>query len=166
MAAAPKHPRSPHFRDGFVVAMRAKVTSGGQKPCCEWLIVSRWGAMGEYLSIGWTKVRASPAGAAPIHLAPSRTALARRLRLPPAATQATFLLAQRCPAAMSLAGDFAAAEGYVQLQGRGAFLRLHAEGHWVPGDGSTRLKCRAWRIQAVRATWIGEFIESAAAEVD
>ena len=146
-------------RTGFVVAMRAAIVTLKGEPVLEWLIVSRWGAAGEHLSIGRTKVAAPPGKAAPIQLAPKQTSLASMLRLPPAADGATtFLLAQRLPASMSLAGDFAPAEGYVRLHGRGTGLRLVSEGRCVG-----RAILSAWRVDAAREPWVGEFIENGGA---
>jgi len=144
-------------RNGFVVAMRAAITTAKGKPSWEWIIVSRWGAAGEHLSLGRTKV-AAPGKAAPIQLAPRQTALASLLRLPPADGAPTFLLAQQLPASMRLAGDFAPVEGYVRLFGRGTGLRLTAEARYVG-----RAILSAWRMEATRVAWIGEFIESGAA---
>jgi len=143
-------------RTGFVVAMRAAIVTAKGEPASEWLIVSRWGAAGEHLSIGRTKVAAPPGKPAPIQLAPKQTVLASMLRLPPAADgAATFLLAQRLPASMSLAGDFAPAEGYARLHGRGTGLRLSLEGRCVG-----RAILSAWRLEATREPWVGEFIEN------
>ena len=144
-------------RLGFVVAMRARVTTAKDTPWYEWLIVSRWGPVGQHLLVGRTHLAAQPGQAAPIHLVPRRTALAELLRLPPAAGPPVFLFAQRQPAAVSVAGGFAPAEGYVRLHGSGVGLRLRAEGRC--GAGATR---PAWRVEAVRIAWIGEFIEAAA----
>src|ERR1700712_4681797 len=44
----------PGPNNGFVVAMRAKLIGSVRRLPYEWMIVSRWGAHGEYLSIGWT----------------------------------------------------------------------------------------------------------------
>ncbi len=142
---------------GFVIAMRARLTTAKGPPRPEWIIVSRWGAAGEHLSIARTQVPVLPGKTAPIHLAPRQTALAGLLRLPPAAGPATFLFARELPAAVTLAGHFAPAEGYVRLHGGGAALRLRAEGRCTVGV--TRA---CWRVEAVRAAWIGEFIEGAA----
>lgn len=145
-------------RLGFVTAMRAKWTTTAGPPSYEWIIVSRWGAEGEHLSIGRTGVPALRGKAAPIDLTPRQTVLAELLRLPPSLRPPTFLFVQRQPTSTSVAGDFAPADGYVRLRGHGAALRLRAEGRWV--TGAIR---RAWRVEAVRAAWIGEFIEGAAA---
>jgi len=141
---------------GFVVAMRARLTATGAAGRREWLIVSRWGADGEHLSIAWTRVAARRGGAAPIQLAPYQTALAALLRMPPSGGASSFLFAQAAPDGMRLAGRFAPVEGYARLQGQGLSLRLWAEGRCTTGP-----RRGAWRIEAARGAWIGEFIEQA-----
>ena len=157
MTPKPVHIASGTPGHGFVVAMRGRLTAGNGPPRLEWIIVSRWGLAGGYLSIARTRVPVVPGKTAPIHLVPRQTALAELLRLPPAAGPATFLFARELPAAVTLAGDFAPAEGYVRLHGGGAGLRLRAEGRCaVAANGA------CWRVEAGRAAWIGEFIEGAA----
>jgi hypothetical protein len=156
MEAFPKQPLSAAARHGFVMAMRARLTTAKRKPWYEWIIVSRWGTAGEHLSVGWTKVAAPPRGSAPIDLMPRQTALAGMLRLPCNSRPRTFLFAQWQPVSLSVAGDFVPIEGYVRLHGRGAALRLRAEGRRIADAMHS-----AWRVDAVRVAWIGEFIESA-----
>ena len=158
MPSIPQQPVPAAARLGFVMAMRAKRTTAEGPSWYEWIIVSRWGAQSEHLSVGLTGVPVLRGKTAPIHLTPRQTALAGLLRLPPASGPPTFLFVQRQPASVSVAGDFAPAEGYVRLDGRGAVLRLHAEGRC--GAGAFR---PAWRVEAVRVAWIGEFIEGATA---
>jgi hypothetical protein len=156
MISVPKQSSRGSPRHGFVVAMQAKLTTAKGPPWFEWIIVSRWGVAGERLSVSRTKVRAVPGKPAPIHLMPRQTALAGLLRLPPVsgAGWATFLFFRRQPGAVSVAGDFVPAEGYVRLYGRGAALRLHAEGCCSAGAARS-----TWRVEAVRGSWIGDFIE-------
>ena len=158
MASTLQRPLPAVTRHGFVVAMRARVTTAKRQPWHEWIIVSRWGAEGEHLSVGRTNVAALPGKSAPIHLMPRQTALAGLLRMPPVSGPRTFLFAQQKPVSLSVAGDFAPVEGYVRLHGVGAMPRLRAEGRCTAGA-----MCLAWRVEAVRAAWIGEFIESACA---
>src|SRR5581483_3569868 len=108
MAVMPSKPQNlppPASRNGFVVAMRAKILTARDSPWQEWIIVSRWGSGGEHLSISRTRVSAAP-GVAPIQLAPRQTALAGLLRLPADGVPATFLLVQAVPGSISIAGDF------------------------------------------------------------
>ena len=143
------------------MAMRAKVTTAEEPPWFEWIIVSRWGVAGEHFSIGRTRVPALSTETAPINLTPSKTALARLLPLPPALGAATFLFVQRRPASLSVAGDFAPAQGYVRLDGLGEGSRLEAEGSCVACSPR-----RAWRVEAERTAWIGEFIEAPGGQTD
>jgi hypothetical protein len=154
MARTSKLPSLAATHQGFVVAMRATVTTSKRPPWCEWIIVSRWGSLGEHLSVGRTKTAALAGMSAPIELAPCQTALAGLLRLPPISEASTFLFAQLLPASLSVAGDFTPLEGYVQLRGGGGRLRLLAEGRYV-----ARALRTAWRVEAVQAAWIGEFVE-------
>jgi len=101
---------------------------------------------------------ALPGTSAPIDLMPRQTALAGLLRMAPVSGPRTFLFTQQKPICLSVAGDFAPVEGYVRLHGVGAMPRLRAEGSCIAGTPRS-----AWRVEAVRAAWIGEFIESACA---
>jgi hypothetical protein len=142
---------------GFVVAMRAKLTPAEQPPWHEWIVVSRWGAAGEHLSIARTFVPALPDEMAPIRLQPRQTALALLIDEPSAASLSTFVLAPQLPSRVTVAGNFAPAAGRIRLHGRGTALRLrtarHCTGHAIQPS---------WRIDAMRVPWIGEFIESMA----
>ena len=154
MVSIPKHPAQGAARHGFVIAMRARLTTTRSPPREEWIIVSRWGEAGEYLSIGRTKVPVVAGQDAPIDLTPHQTALALMLRLPFNSGPPTFLFVQRQPAALTVAGRFASAEGYVRLHGDDAMSRLRAEGRCLAGTFRS-----AWHLEAVRAAWIGEFVE-------
>jgi hypothetical protein len=160
MASILQHPMPAAPCTGFVMAMRAKLTTEEGSAGYEWIIVSRWGAAGEHVSLGRTKVPVLSGETAPIHLTPCETALAGLLRLPPASGPPTFLFRARRPACVSVAGAFAPARGYLRLRGHGASLRLRAEGSCAAGAIRS-----AWRVEAVRVAWIGEFIENAAAGV-
>jgi hypothetical protein len=147
------------LRGGFVMAMRATLTISSGQPRHEWIIVSRWGNSGEHLAVGWTESPAMPGKTAPLHLVPRRTALAELICLPPCSGPLTFLFVPQLPAAVSVAGEFTPLEGFVRLQGRGARMRLCAEGRC-----RKRPRRPAWRIEAARAGWVGEFIESSSTE--
>lgn len=140
---------------GFVVAMRARIALGGPS-IAEWLIVARWGAQGEYLSLGRT-FRDARRGAAPINLAPVWTVVGRLLRLPPAG-HASFLLTA-APPAEAVAGAFAPAEGHVRLSGRPGALRLFAEGMHADAGHLERAWPTGWRLRGEQRAWIGEFME-------
>jgi hypothetical protein len=118
------------------------------------MIVSRWGADGNYLSLAWTSLPAE-SGEAPISLTPRRTALAVRDTTSPTRGWATFLLIRSLPGRITVAGDFVSAEGYVRLYSNRTDLRLRSRGQCLdPSLGA------AWDLEATRAPWIGEFIEA------
>ena len=144
----PKLPNAP--RQGFVLAMRARLTMESRDPWHEWMVVSRWGERGEFLAIGRTFVRAAPGQPAPIKLQPRETALAVLLPLPHTA-RSTFLLMQSLPENLTVAGEFAPARGYAFLR---PSLQLDAEGHCVKKGIKAAIRC-----QATRVDWVGEYIE-------
>jgi hypothetical protein len=160
MAVNPKQlmPGAPHL--GFVMAMRARLTTTRRPRRDEWLIVSRWGVAGEYMSVGRTRFPALPGMDAPIDLRPRQTMLARLLRLPVKPGPHAFLFVRRKPESVSVAGGFAPTEGYVRLHRNGAMLLLCAEGRCFAGALRS-----PWHIEAVRVPWIGEFFEGDAAPV-
>jgi hypothetical protein len=153
MSKLPTFCLAPSESLGFVVAMRAKQTNANGPPSSEWMIVSRWGTHGEYVSIGWTAVPAYR-GDAPIYLTPNRTAVALRQQQSCLWNPTTFRLAPFLPDRLTVAGDFVPAEGYVQIYGRGPTLRMRTNGHDIEADLPS-----TWTIRATRAAWIGEFIE-------
>jgi hypothetical protein len=139
---------------GFVMAMRAELTCSEYPPWHEWIIVSRWGGKGEYLSLSRTRASAPAASSAPIDLAPWQTLLARMPRPPANRSSATFVLSARRPRRFNVAGEFAPAQGHVQLSCRGTRISLRAEGRWL-----ARTLRPGWRAEAVHEPWVGEFIE-------
>jgi hypothetical protein len=139
---------------GFVLAMRAELSCSEHPPWNEWIIVSRWGRMGEYLSLSRTRASAPAATQAPIDLAPRQTLLARLPRRSAGRGPTTFMLAMRRPRRFHVAGEFAPAQGFVQLSRGGGGISLRAEGRWL-----ARTLRPGWRAEAVWAPWVGEFIE-------
>ena len=136
--------------------MRARLIEAALPARFEWVIVSRWGPGGEHLSIGWTWQPALP-GEAPINLTPSKTSLAVRPAEAMADTPATFNLEPALPTKITVAGDFAPAEGYVRLYGVGANLRVRLKGQCLSCPRHT-----TWQVEATREAWLGEFIEPSA----
>lgn len=134
--------------------MRAKLIVTAGPPLFEWIVASRWGADGEYLSIGWTFLPAA-SGDAPIDLTPRRALLAVKQERAAAWAPATFVLVSALPDRMTVAGDFVPAEGYVRLYGTGSRLRVRSKGRSLDPDLRP-----AWRIEATRANWIGAFVEA------
>ena len=138
---------------GFVVAMRAKLINLPLPARFEWLIVSRWGDNLQHLSIGWTSQPAAT-DEAPMNLTPNKTSLAVLPDMQDAQTPATFHLAPALPGQVTVAGDFAPAEGLVRLYGIGPKLRVRLKGQCLSCDVPN-----TWLVEATRAAWIGEFIE-------
>ncbi len=135
--------------------MRTKLAGATRPSVFEWIIVSRWGSAGEYLSIGWTSQPVA-SKQAPINLTPRHSVLGIRRERTINPTPATFVLIDALPDRISVAGEFLPAEGYVRLHGKDARLRLRSMGRGlVPGVRPD------WHIAATRAGWIGEFIEPA-----
>jgi len=118
------------------------------------MIAARWGNDGEYLSFAWTGTPATTP-MAPRNLRPSRSALAVRPDWPPSALAPDWLFRATLPEGVQVAGTFVPARGHVGVQGRGRDLRIVSEGYDL-AEGQQS----AWRIEAVRMPWIGEFIES------
>jgi hypothetical protein len=143
-------------RRGFVVAMRAKIIFAAPLPAqFEWVIVSRWGTEGEYLALGWTLLPA-PSDKPPMLLSPRRTSLARAIGESVTDSRTNFLLASSLPDnGVTVAGDFIPAKGYVRLVGVGSDLSLVSKGKSLRPDLHP-----SWQVQAARAFWFGEFIES------
>jgi hypothetical protein len=140
-------------RRGFVLAMRARYISAAPLAAqFEWVILSRWGAEGEFLALGWTMLPALP-NEPPIHLAPCRTSLARAVGPGEADARARFELLSSL-GQTTIAGDFVPAKGYIRLFGQGAELHMVSKGKSLRPDLHP-----SWQIQATREAWFGEFIE-------
>jgi hypothetical protein len=121
-------------------------------PRREWLIVSRWGEGGRFLSISRCLIPVVTASA-PFGLSPVETALAVLIPAPGAERTPGFLFARRLPARMVLAGTFMPVEGYACLRHRTGRLRLTAEGRCMP-------RADAWRLDASQEPWDGEFLDT------
>jgi hypothetical protein len=166
--------------EAFVLAMRAEVTLAPygapyvpQLVRPEWLIVSRWGAMSEYLSLSRTGVPAERDGVAPDSLQPRETFFGLRVAGP--AVEPCFLLLRQLPPDMPVAGAFLPTDGFVRLTGPTTALRLMAAGRHahVRGrcNGATRYAdvphpppeaegATAWSINAIRRPWLGDVIDA------
>jgi hypothetical protein len=141
-------------RRGFVLAMHAKLISAAPLPArFEWVIISRWGAEGENLALGWTMLPALP-GEPPTHLIPRRTSLARAVGSDYSGVRASFELASSL-GEITVAGDFVPAKGYVRLFSKGSDLEMISKGKSLRPDLHP-----SWQLQATRKPWFGEFIES------
>jgi hypothetical protein len=141
-------------RRGFVLAMHAKLISAAPLPAqFEWVIVSRWGAEGEYLALGWTMMPAL-SGESPTQLVPRRTSLACAAGPGEMGDRASFELASSL-GEITVAGDFVPAKGYVRLFSKGSNLQMISKGKSLRPDLHP-----SWQLQGVRKPWFGEFIES------
>ena len=168
---------------GFVVAMAADTEFAEfDKPshivrrAKGWLIVSRWGPAGEFLSISSTQEVADPGAMAPVGLTPKCTSIGFLLSQTDDRSESNFLLVRRLPTDTVVAGSFFATDGYARLTRRAGRFRLSAEGRYAhglddlqtPPVGADRrsLPCNggaafAWHIDAVQRPWSGEFVEQA-----
>jgi hypothetical protein len=162
---------------GFVVAMAAQVTLAPyERPFAplrtlrQWIIVSRCGPEAEFLTVSHTKVPVADGEDAPIGLTPASTAIG--ILSSEAADDSTFLLTRQQPV-MSIAGTFFPADGCVRVAGIERALHLQGEGrhaHSVGRVGAQMIRkdvpypaprargALAWRIDAVRRAWPGEFL--------
>ena len=163
---------------GFVVAMEATIELarydqpmrrvGGR---AEWIIVSRWGAEGEFLSISRTGVAANGSGDAPDGLQPDLTFLGLRLSAPGESGEGFYLMLRNRPPGVTVAGVFAPSDGYAQLDLTGG-LRVSASGRYahsrgdqdgqriladVPAPPPGPSLATAWHVTALRRPWTGEF---------
>jgi hypothetical protein len=166
---------------GFVVAMAANTTFGEYdrpsrivRRAKAWLIVSRWGPAGEYLSIASTQEAADFGTTAPVGLTPKCTSVGFLLSQKDGGAESTFLLFRRLPTDTVVAGSFFPTDGYARLTHRAGRIRLMAEGRYAhglddpqtPPVGADRrpLPCNggvafAWHVDAVQYPWSGEFVE-------
>lgn len=163
---------------GFVVAMQAVIELAPyDEPMhrvstrTEWLIVSRWGGNGEFLSLSRTGVMRDSL-TAPDGLQPRTTFLG--ILLPPVAAEAdSFLMVRHLPAGILVAGAFAPSDGYARLAAGDSPLSLTAAGryahsrgayqgqrmlHDIPHPPPHAASAFAWHVTAVRRPWSGEFL--------
>ncbi|SDR42531.1 hypothetical protein SAMN05444161_3790 [Rhizobiales bacterium GAS191] len=165
---------------GFVLAMSAHIAmSDYAKPAAihtrihEWIVVSRWGGEGEYLSISTAGQCGADEDLAPGGLRPNNTLLGLLVADASDQPQSTFLLLRQPPPSMQLAGTFFPAEGYVHLEGPAGKLRLSARARYshsrgwengrqilkdVPDPAPAAPEAMAWHIEAERRCWIGDLI--------
>lgn len=164
---------------GFVMAMRGSLRTGPYDAphrqgaaSSEWLILCRWGAEGEFLTIARAGPAEGPAEAEPpMGLRPQTTLLG--LRLGGAGEGEDFLLARHLPAEVTVAGTFQPSDGIVRLRGPAGALRLDAAGRSafrrLPGEAGEALvdlpepapdaaERRSWRMEGWRVPWLGEFL--------
>jgi hypothetical protein len=164
---------------GFLMAMRASLRQAPYDaphrqgpPHAAWLILCRWGAEGEYLTIAEAGAAEGPPDAPPpLGLRPRTTFLG--LRLAGGGEGENFLLARHLPAGMTVAGTFQPGEGTARLIGPASALRLEAAGRSafrrgpneagevrvdVPGPSLGGAEAFAWQMEGWRAPWLGEVL--------
>ncbi|SDE03385.1 hypothetical protein [Belnapia rosea] len=164
---------------GFLMAMRGSLAeapygaphrSGPPRP--EWLILCRWGEAGEFLTIGRAGPAEGPEDAPPpLGLRPHATLLG--LGLAAMGEGDSFLLVRYLPPGLTVAGTFHPSDGIVRLSGPASVLRLEAAGRYahrraIGEAGEQRLDlpdpakgvadALAWRLDARRVPWLGEFL--------
>jgi hypothetical protein len=140
----------------------------------EWVIVSSWGAHGEFLSLSLTNAEATQLESAPRGLQPTVTYLGILLahNVTAGREETEYLLVRHQPADVAVAGVFHPSDGYVRvlrrdgvvtLIGRGRYAHCHGarQGQSIVRDISDPApgyeKARAWHLTAVQYPWIGEF---------
>jgi hypothetical protein len=163
---------------GFVIAMAANIEFAAcalpsriLHRTAEFLIVSRWGDDGEFLSVSRTGAASGSADDAPIGLSPVSTWVGLLLSEEAGETESRFLLLRRLPEGLLVAGSFIPAEGYLRLTRDIATLHLKAEGRHADcldrqisaqddaADEPRPSAAIAWHIAAVRRPWSGEFVK-------
>jgi hypothetical protein len=165
---------------GFVLAMSADIAvSDYDRPAAirrrtrEWIVVSRWGGEGEYLSISTACECTEDADPAPGGLKPRNTLLGLLVSDSREEPTSTFLLVRQPLQSITLAGTFFPAEGYAHLEGPAGTLHLSARARYshsrgwengreilkdVPDPAPSAREAMAWHIEARRRCWIGDLI--------
>jgi hypothetical protein len=166
---------------GFIAATAADLTFGGyDNPVTvgsarsEWVIVSCWGANGEYLSLSLTNTRANRLGSAPPGLQPAVTHLGILLARNSLSKreEAEYLLMRHRPDDVPVGGIFHPSDGYVRVVREDGDVTVVARGRYAHSYGTWQGQqivhdichpapgyenARAWHMTAVRRPWIGEF---------
>ncbi|MBY0318273.1 MAG: hypothetical protein K2X72_06075 [Reyranella sp.] len=140
---------------GFVIALRAEVADQAGSARSEWLIASRWGDGGTYLSIARTLVPVRTTVAAPPYLVPRWSALALLDARSAHSNSPIFSFIPERPLQLPLAGRFCPSLGSAQMECRDESIRLHGDLNCMP-----RRSGRAYRFDGTRVIWVGEFIQS------
>jgi hypothetical protein len=168
------------LEQGFVLAMQANIAlseygrpAAIHKRMNEWIIVSRWGQEGEYLSISTTGECVESPQMAPSGIRPRNTMLGLLVSDSLDEPASSFLLVRQPPRPLHLAGVFFPAEGYAYLEGPAENLRLsvrarfsHSRGYQngreilkdIPDPAPAAPESMAWLMDAERRPWIGDLV--------
>lgn len=139
---------------GFVVALRGMISRPLFPSHREWLIASRWGDKGYYLSVSRTLVRAGEAETAPSNLVPRWSTLALLNMSSLRGRSPSFRFAHRRPSGLSLAGRFAPAFGYVRVESTDIGLRFHGSIYCLLRKPGQELL-----FEGLQISWVGQFAE-------
>lgn len=166
----------------FIAAMAADIAFGRyEKPTeiedtrSEWIIVHRWGATSEFLSLSLTRTIVTDPSSAPPGLQPVATYLGLQLACSDIGgrAEAEYLLVRQQPRDVMLGGIFYPSDGHVRVIIEDGAIRLSAHGRYAHCSGVSQgtpvvrdIPCpapgyesaRAWHLSAVQRPWIGEFI--------
>jgi len=154
---------------GFVVAMRAKgrccrADAPGQAPThagC-WLLVTRSGRHGEFLSIGHAGGHAGGQVGRDMPPPPGLTPLASCLGVlgpqAPLRGPAGFVLQPEPLPGLQLGGCFLRASGVAWVDASRGRLRLSLLGQ-ITADHAGPWQSGTWRLDAVQTPWIGELLD-------
>jgi hypothetical protein len=147
--------------------MPNKIVERGQ----EWLIVSRFGPDGEYLSISEAGAIAGGAAEVPAGIRPVNSILGILANCDEGTQTAEFLLTRNLPDGITVAGTFFPAEGFARLTKDTETVRLHACGRHAHSRGSAEGRevlrdvpnpapgtrsGQAWQFDARRVPWSAE----------
>lgn len=147
-AAAPTVP------SGFVVALRGAIVPQDGTVRREWLIASRWGKNGCFLSVARTLVPAQAEAFAPPNVVPRCSTLAIIRANSAGSNSTSFVFVDERPVGLELVGRFASARGNVWVEGDGRSMRLWGHVHCVGGRSG-----RHFQFEGTQIAWVGEFIE-------
>jgi hypothetical protein len=191
MAAANKTVRSM----GFVIAVQACFTTAPydepwrtMSQVDEWLIVSCWGAKGEFLTISHTGRDCDGNEPAPPGLRPTSTYLGLLLSRSDSgdgggalARENHYLIIRHLSEARPVAGIFLPSDGYARISITGTEVSLQAGGRLahslgarrgreirrdVPDPAPDATSTTAWHIRGTRCPWMGEFFTQPTLSVD
>lgn len=139
---------------GFVVALRGTIIRRSSATRREWLIASRWGDGGLYLSVARTLVPVGVEVLAPPDLVPRWSTLALLNTSSTRSNSPSFRFVDQCPVGLELAGRFAPSLGNVRVEGSDKAIRLWGSIRCLPRKSGRHLQ-----FEGVQINWVGEFIE-------